>query len=471
MQASKVLVLADSSSQLTGTLCAILESSSAPRIELQKERLESLDAASHERGISRLILRSNPQLILLAISSHASASAETLVRVIKRAAPELPLMAVIESCQPDETFRLLESGVLDFITTPLREAEVLPRLWRILERTDRAPSLNETLKEKLGLRQLVGTSPSFISEIKKIPLVAKCDASILISGETGTGKEVCARAIHYLSLRAGKSLIPVNCGAIPLELVENELFGHERGAFTGAVRSQPGLIEEADGGTLFLDEIDCLPTPAQVKLLRFIQEKEYRPLGSTKLRKADVRVISATNCVIEDAVREGRFRQDLFFRLNIIPIKLPPLRERREDIPLLAEHFLARYATEFKKQVRGFSPEAMRSLTLYDWPGNVRELEYIVERAVVLTEQPVIDRVDVEGTGRDADAVQDSFQEAKAKMITNFERAYINNLLLAHKGNVTRAAQAARKNRRAFLQLIRKHGIDARRFRLQTLST
>jgi transcriptional regulator with PAS, ATPase and Fis domain len=234
-------------------------------------------------------------------------------------------------------------------------------------------SLLEELRAKLGLRQLIGESPAFLAAKTQVVAIAQYDVNVLISGETGTGKEIFARAIHYLSPRARYPFVPVNCGAIPTDLVENELFGHERGAFTGASITAHGLIREAEGGTLFLDEIDCLPLLAQVKLLRFLQEKEYRLLGSTTIYRADVRVIAAANTELESAVKEGKLRQDLYYRLNVIPLRLPRLQDRREDIPLLARHFLARYAAEFKKAIGEFSPEAMQKLLLYEWPGNVRQ--------------------------------------------------------------------------------------------------
>jgi len=325
-------------------------------------------------------------------------------------------------------------------------------------------TVTQTLKEKLGLQQLVGESPAFLAEMKKLRAVARCDVNVLISGETGTGKELCARAIHYLSPRTHKPFIPVNCGAIPAELVENELFGHERGAFTDASTSQCGLIHEAEGGTLFLDEIDCLPALAQVKLLRFLQEKEYRRLGSTKTYQADVRIITATNSGLEETVRTGKLRRDLYYRLNVLLLTLPPLRERREDIPRLARHFLAKYAAEFNKQVTDFSADAIPALVVYEWPGNVRELEHIVEQAVVLSEQEVIHKADIVLPRVETPPHQGSFREAKAKVIAQFERTYIQELLLAYQGNITKAAQAAQKNRRAFWQLMHKHHIDAHDF-------
>jgi two-component system response regulator GlrR len=348
----------------------------------------------------------------------------------------------------------------DFITKPLKKIDVLPRVWRLLDQSSESETEFLRVRKELGMRQLVGDSETFLTEIEKVPLVAKCDASVLITGDTGTGKELCARAIHYLSPRASRSFLPVNCGAIPAELIENELFGHVSGAFTGAKTSQPGLIDEANGGTLFLDEIDCLPLMAQVKLLRFLQEKEYRPLGATKTAKADLRVIAATNANCEAAVREGRLRQDLYYRLNVIQLKLPMLRDRREDIPLLAHHFLNKYASEFNKQVMGFSPDAIRKLILYEWPGNIRELEHVIMRALVFSTRPIISAATIAISETESLPVPESFQEAKNRMVEQFEKTYIKGLLLSNHCNISKSAKAAQKNRRAFWELIRKHHIS-----------
>jgi len=316
------------------------------------------------------------------------------------------------------------------------------------------------LKCKLGLGQLIGESPAFLIAVRQIPAMARCEANVLIAGETGTGKEVCARAIHYLSPRSSQPFIAVNCGAIPAELIENELFGHERGAYTDATVAKPGLIQEAEGGTLFLDEIDCLPLLAQVKLLRFLQEKEYRPLGATKAKKASVRVIAATNADLEDAVQQRRLRRDLYYRLNILPMMLPPLRQRQGDMVLLARHFLAKFAEDLGKPVPEFSSEALHLLLAYSWPGNVRELEHTIERVVAMSEEIVIGEADLTLFTSLRVPWHATFRQAKERAITQFEEVYIKEVLLAHGGNISKAAQAAGKNRRAFWQLMRKHGIE-----------
>lgn len=321
------------------------------------------------------------------------------------------------------------------------------------------------LKERIGLARMVGQSRAFLDVIGKIPVIARSEAGVLLRGETGTGKEVVARAIHYLSPRSAGPFVPVNCGAIPVDLVESELFGHERTAFTGAQQPRAGLIEEAGKGTLFLDEVDSLPPLAQAKLLRFLQDKEFRRLGSTRLRVGDVRVIAATNADVEAAVAGGKLRQDLYYRLNVISLCLPALRDRREDIPLLAHHFLEKLAGESASRPAGFTEEALAALLHHDWPGNVRELEHVVHRAVVLSDGPWIGRGDLDLPSARDTTFPESFQKAKAKAVANFEKSYLEQLLSTHRGNITRAASAAAKNRRAFWELIRKHHIDTARFR------
>ncbi len=468
MKPTNLLLLnLNSSGELSGALRGIIESARNSDLRLQQETIDGNDPLSRvESVLPELVSRSNPAVIFLVSSWNRLKQAKSLFPSLRRSPPEPPVVVVSDTDAPDEMFEMIKLGAADFITSPLTPTGILPRLWRLLEQTVRGETLAHRLKEKFfGTKALVGESQTFLEAVNKIPLIAQYDTTVLISGETGTGKEVCAQAIHRLSTRADQPFIPVNCGAIPLELIENELFGHERGAFTGAGSSQVGLIQEADGGTLFLDEIDSLPLMAQVKLLRFLQEKEFRPLGSPKTKHADVRVITATNLDIEKAVNTGKVRQDLYYRLNIIPLKLPPLRERREDILLLADHFLAKCVAKFHKRVTGFAPEAKQKLLLHDWPGNVRELEHVVERAAALSSRTVIQDEDLALSCGDGLANPAPFKVAKAKVVTEFERTYLQALLMAYNGNVTRAAEAAHKDRGALCQLLRKHRIDVNSFR------
>lgn len=454
-------------SRLCSALQTILNSHFQVDIVRKPARNAAFEPSIAGHGFRDLIRRFDPLVIFLILSPEVTDNGKILESVRKEALP-VPIIAVVEACEPRRVFELLRAGAADFITSPLNASDVLPRTWKLMSRPF------DSLKTQLqrngpGLQQLVGESADFLVQLQKIPLIAKCDANVLIEGETGTGKEVYARAIHYCSARAGKPFIPVNCGAIPVELVENELFGHERGAFTSAQTLQAGLIEEASGGTLFLDEIDCLPMLAQVKLLRFLQEKEYKPLGSTRIRRADVRIMAASNLNLEQAVESGKMRQDLFYRLNIISLTLPPLRERREDIPLLSRYFVTKYAMQFNKEITGLSQDAMHLLMTYNWPGNVRELEHLMERAIVMSEGPLLQATDLALPSSQVAGRCESLQEAKAKEIARFEKNYIQGLLRVCGGNITRAAQVAQKNRRAFWQLIQKHQIDVAKYKF-TLS-
>lgn len=425
---------------------------------------DALDDHDAKSSFQDEIKNFDPLVIFLILSPQVKDNGR-LLQSVKQAALRVPIIAVLEDSEPQRVFELLKAGASDFVTSPLNASNVLPRTWKLMKLAVDSNKQTQSFGNGAGLQQLVGESPDFVVLLEKIPQIAKCDANVLIEGETGTGKEVYARAIHYRSPRAGKPFIPVNCGAIPVELVENELFGHERGAFTSAFAFQPGLIEEANGGTLFLDEIDCLPVLAQVKLLRFLQEKEYKPLGSTRIRKADVRIIAASNLDLEQAVENGKMRQDLFYRLNVISITLPPLRERREDIPLLCRYFVAKYSAEFNKELTGIAPDALHLLMAYNWPGNVRQLQHIIERAIVMSDGLLLKTSNLEvPTSQELDRCE-SLREAKAKEIARFEKNYIQGLLSVCNGNITRAAEVAQKNRRAFWQLIQKHQIDVSRFK------
>jgi len=417
------------------------------------------EGGSAERAVALTVCVPKPDRALCA-----------LVQESRRLRPELPILA-LTSCHDHQWLQeLLASGVDDFSTHPGDEENLLARLWR-LGGEGQPGQVSPRLREKAALRNLVGRSPCFVEILRRLPIIAQSDSTVLLTGETGTGKELVSRTIHHLSSRSSKPFVPVNCGALPVDLVENELFGHERAAFTGADRARPGLINEAEGGTLLLDEIDALPPPAQVKLLRFLQEREYRPLGSTRTRSTDVRLIAATNADVETAVADGRLRRDLYYRLNVLPLHLPALRHRREDIPLLARHFLARHARRLHRPCPALSAGAARELQERDWPGNARELSHLMERVLVLSagRSPLcaadMRPEPVSGPDRPP-GEQLSFKEVKRRVVERFERQYLRDLLRTYRGNITRASKAAQKDRRAFWELLRKHHIDAEQFRI-----
>jgi DNA-binding NtrC family response regulator len=300
-----------------------------------------------------------------------------------------------------------------------------------------------------------------------IEKIAACDATTLVQGETGTGKELAARAIHYLGARAEYPFIPVNCGAIPDTLIENELFGHRRGAFTDAREEQRGLVAQADGGTLFLDEVDALSPKGQVTLLRFLQDLHYRPVGGQREERADVRVIAATNVNLGELARNGRFRLDLLYRLNVLSMPVPALRERIGDAELLAEHFIRIYSARYGRPVKPLHPDTRRWMRTYRWPGNVRELENLVHRAYLLSSGAEI-KIDAAPAAvaseeiqlQDAQAVAFDFNRAKALAIAQFEREFLSRALAETGGNVSLAARRCGKERRSFGRLLKKHGID-----------
>ena len=334
------------------------------------------------------------------------------------------------------------------------------------------------LRDHEGPSRLVGEAPSFLSAVERLPSIARNSATVVITGETGTGKELIARAVHYLGSRAAHPFVPVNCGALPDTLLEDELFGHERGAFTDARERRAGLLSQSERGTLFLDEIDSLSPRAQVALLRVLQGGTYRALGGDRERPVDVRFVAATNTSLSALVGAGRFRSDLYYRLCVLSIHLPPLREREEDILLLARHFLTKHHDGAVPHI--LSPDAERALVVHAWPGNVRELENVIQRAIAMTGTPVITETDLgltthlpdspvggairPGPAAGADPGLRPFNEAKRAVVEAFERDYLRQVLRAHRGNVSRAAQSARKERRDFGRLIRKHQLDPREF-------
>jgi DNA-binding NtrC family response regulator len=404
--------------------------------------------------------------LVIPILQPPKQQSRALLTALREKDPDLPLLPVLRASDLDERNGLLLSWVTDFLVTPLREAEVRARVSRLLstgggsEHGEHGGG-DDRARGRHTLENLVGEAPAFVTVKRLLPLMARSDAPVLITGETGTGKELCARALHYLSARAGAPFLPVNCGAIPTELFESELFGHVKGAFTGAFASQPGFIAEAEGGTLFLDEVEALSPSCQVKLLRFLEDHTYRPLGSARSRRADVWILAATNVALPQMVREGQFRADLFYRLGVLNVDLPPLRDRRDDIPRLVAHLWARHSGG---DTRRFSARALETLCSYDWPGNVRELENIIRQVAALTQMETIEPEDlpIRPALAPKDVAGTSLKQAKAMAIAQFEKSYLSDLIKAHHGNLTRAARAAQKERRAFGRLVKKYKLGTR---------
>jgi two-component system, NtrC family, response regulator GlrR len=370
---------------------------------------------------------------------------------------------------PSQNYEFLFAPEIDdFLLPPLHLPDIQLRVNRLLQQQSKktiaeaTPQTRKSGSLPVGSQALIGKSETFLAIKEKIPRVAACNATVLITGETGTGKELCARAIHYFSPQGAGPFVPVNCSAIPTELFENELFGHESGAFTDARQSRCGLIAEAEGGTLFLDEVDTLQPLSQVKLLRFLQDHQYKPLGSSRYRQANIRLLAATNRDLLAKVREDTFREDLYFRLNLVSLRLPALRQRREDVVLLAHYFMEQASRDYRRPVSQFSHKAILKMSAYQWPGNVRELENVIRQAVIMAESTMIHDYElnfsIEGN-ESAPSWKEPFNVAKARMIEAFERDYLRHLLVACGGNITQAAREAQKDRRTFFGMLKKYGL------------
>lgn len=393
---------------------------------------------------------SHPELVIVRLTDPDQAGH---IGAVDSRLPGVPVLAVCCGFSPAKIGMTGSS-------CPVDKTDLAARIRSALGRTSCA------VRRHPALDAMIGESPAFLAALSKLASISQSDATVVLSGETGTGKELFARAIHYMSRRKGNPFIPVNCGSVPDHLLENELFGHAKGAYTDASTAESGILTAAEGGTLFLDEVDALTAAAQVKLLRFLQDRQYRPLGSSRAIVANVRVVAATNSNLREKVAGRTFREDLFHRLNVLSLHVPPLRERPEDIPQLATHFLSQFAAQESRQFNGISSAAVRKLVAYDWPGNVRELESIIRRAVVLSESHEIEARDLElpMPSLPSDAGLTGLRAAKHRMIEQFERTYLINLLSAHGGNLSRAARDAGKERRSFQRLVRKHQIERRWF-------
>ena len=385
----------------------------------------------------------------------------TLFKQVHSRSPSLPVLILTAHGSIPDAVEAISKGVFSYLTKPFNSKTLLEHVARALKIIGESPAEPSDLKSDAWREGIMTRSPAMENLLTQARLVADSDTSVLIQGKSGTGKELFARAIHNASPRANGEFVALNCSAIPESLFESELFGHVKGAFTGATRDHPGLFRAAEGGTLFLDEIGDMPLSFQVKLLRALQERVIRPVGSTEFIPVDVRIISATHQDLELALEEKTFREDLYYRLNVVTLELPPLTERREDIPLLANHFLHGFPDAKKRGVTGFSPDAMEELLTAPWPGNVRQLYNAVEHSVALSTTPLIPVSLVQRALRIESGDIPSFAEARSQ----FEREYLTRVLQMTNGNVAKAARIAKRNRTEFYKLLRKHHLSPPQFK------
>jgi len=399
-----------------------------------------------------------------------------LLAAIRDRDPDVEVLLITGYPDLQMAVTAIKQGAFDYLAKPYAEHDLIERVGKAMAQRrvkERNEGFRERMRSGVAGRRLMHTSAAFGAAVEMLERAARTDASVLLIGESGTGKELLAHHLHDSSARAGKPFVPVDCAAVPAELFESELFGHEKGAFTGATADKLGLFQVADGGTLFLDELGELPLEFQSKLLRAIQERSVRPVGSSAQKDVDVRIVAATNRDLQREVQEGRFRSDLFYRLDVVRVEVPPLRDRRGDVDVLVAHFLARFGQDVG--ITRLAPAAAERMRAYHWPGNVRQLRNAVERACALGQAPELTLADLPPELREeaavaprdagADAEGGTFQEMKARRIAAMEQTYVEELLTKHKGNVTHCSEEAGMARSAFQKLMQKHGVRSADFR------
>ncbi len=432
-------------------------------LRLMQIRLDSAGynvttAESAERALAQMSI-ARPQVVVTDLRMGGM-DGIALFEAIHAHNPTLPVIVLTAHGTIPDAVAAVKRGVFGYLTKPFDAKALLTEIERAasLSGSAAAGALGEDAEWRA---EIITRNPVMEDVLAKARLVADSDAMVFISGESGTGKELLARAIHRASNRRERPFVAVNCAAIPEQLLESELFGHVRGSFTGAVRDHKGLFLTANQGTLFLDEIGDMPISLQVKLLRVLQDRKVRSVGATEAYDVDVRIISATHRDLEAEMAAGNFREDLYYRLNVVALQLPPLTERREDIPLLANHFLTQLAGKYRKAVSGFAPEALELLVAASWPGNVRQLYNVVEQSVALCTTPLIPASWVQQAIQSQHAEFASFEDARR----GFEREYLTQLLKITEGNVTQAARLAKRNRTEFYKLLQRHQLDPKLFK------
>jgi len=431
------------------------------RIRLESAGYEVITAATGKEAVDAVKIHVfDLSIIDLQLENLSGISLMKKLHLIN---PDMAAIILTAYGSIESAVEAVKEGAFNYLTKPFDSQELLLQIEKALESrriTSEIKELKGLLEERFDLSDIVVKSEKMQRILEQVSRIAKTESTVYIHGESGTGKELIAKAIHLASERREKPFVAINCAAIPENLLESELFGHEKGAFTGAVRSVKGLFAQAHEGTIFLDEIGDMPLLLQAKLLRVLQERQFYPVGSERPTEVDVRVIVATNKDLKAEVRKGLFREDLFYRIYVIPIHLPPLRERKEDIPSLVEYFIKKFSSQMKKEANGITPGAMQKLMLYDWPGNVRELENTIEYAVAMSQQDMIAE-DIILRTRDIPDKLHPLKEARDA----FERGYLVNLLELTKGNVSRAAEMAGKYRADFYNLLKKHHIKPEDFK------
>ncbi|RZL58438.1 MAG: response regulator [Variovorax sp.] len=419
---------------------------------------------SAESALNQLEIE-HPQLVLSDVRLPGR-DGLALFDEIRKNHPTLPVILLTAHGTIPDAVEATARGVFTYLTKPYDARELLEKIGQALALGAPAPVAGGTGGDDSWRSEIVSRSNRMAELLAEAQMVARSDASVLLRGDSGAGKELLARAIHKASSRAGRPFVAVNCGAIPEALLESELFGHMKGAFTDAVANHKGLFQQADGGTLLLDEIGDMPPALQVKLLRVLQERAVRPLGAAQSIAVDVRIVSATHRDLDAAMEAGQFREDLYYRLNVVTLTLPPLSARREDIPLLANHFLQRLSTKYGKRLSGFAPEALKALTTASWPGNVRQLFNVVEQVCALSSSPLIPLALVQRALRVPSVEVQTYADAKQR----FERDYLVGLLKLTDGNVADAARLADRNRTEFYRLLQKHELTPGHFKAEAPS-
>ena len=443
------------------------------------EKTEYEVTAEHDPVRAIEIIHTEPFDLVITDLKMPKMDGIALLEEIKRVQPSSDIIIMTAYATIETAVEATRKGAFDYIAKPFRKERILLTLrraleWQALARENVA--LRQSIEQQRASPSIIGSSPAMMSILNRIKQVAKSMATILIQGESGTGKELVAKAIHAYSDRREKPLMTIDCTAIPEQIIESELFGHKKGAFTSAWNDKKGLVDKANQGTLFLDEVGELNTVMQAKLLRLLQEGEYKPVGGLNTRHADIRFVAATNHDIRQRIAEKKFREDLFYRLNVICFRLPSLRERREDIPLLVRHFLEKYSKLNNKEIRDIEPKAISMLMAREWPGNVRQLENVIERGVILCQSDKIRLEDLMPERTDSrplpyfnEAVYRlPFREAKEAVIKAFHRQYIQAILQQNRGNISKAADQAGVQRQYLHRIMKHENIDAEEFKCVT---